>query len=159
MKKIYKYPLEIKDDQTIELYGKPLGILVQGDRIVLYAYYDEEEIAKKYDIHISGTGHPVDEYIVEQYSFLGSAALFNGDLIFHIFYKELHNTSFNTGDTVKITDAKKAVFNTLHGTVESVIVDTENHATKIKVNLSTWVDVEHVELEKVKPKVSVNTEE
>lgn len=87
MKRVYKYPLQITDDQTIKLKGKPLSVIVQYECAVLYALYDETAEEREYKIHIAGTGHPIDDSIIAEYTFLDTIYLYHGNLVFHIFYK------------------------------------------------------------------------
>lgn len=94
MQRIYKYQLEITDDQTIKLKGKPLSVIVQHNSVVLYALYDEKLFdveGTNYKIHIAGTGHLIDDKIINEYTFLNTVSLYEGDLVFHIFYKGEHN--------------------------------------------------------------------
>ena len=88
MIRIYKYPLEVTDDQTKTLQGKPLSVINQNGYMCLYALHDENVKPKKCSIHISGTGHPIDESIVNNYTFLGTVTFYGDNLVFHVFYKE-----------------------------------------------------------------------
>lgn len=85
--RVYKYPLQIVDDQTLTLQGKPLSVILQNDTIMLYALYSERIKPQTYDIHISGTGHLIDDKIIREYTFLDTVLLYHGNLVFHIFYK------------------------------------------------------------------------
>lgn len=85
--RVYKYYLQVVDDQRIMLRGKPLSAVVQGDAIVVYALYSEEVEPQSYLFHISGTGHPIPDTIIQEYAFLDTVLMYGGKLVFHIFYK------------------------------------------------------------------------
>ena len=90
MKWIFKYPLQITDQQRIELphNSKILSIETQNDNPVLYALVDDEKIkTETYSFIIHGTGHPAED--VGEYEFLGTLKMFNGSGMFHVFYKLL----------------------------------------------------------------------
>lgn len=94
MQRVYKYQLEITDDQTIKLKGKPLSVIVQNNCVMLYALYDENLFdvqGNDYKIHIAGTGHPIEDSIINDYTFLNTVSLYDGQIVFHIFYKEVQN--------------------------------------------------------------------
>jgi hypothetical protein len=87
MKTIYKYPLPYEDIVILQLpYGaKILSVLNQHEKIVLYALIDTEKPKHQLvKIRIVGTGHPLEENI-KDYQFIGSVALSNQNLIFHVF--------------------------------------------------------------------------
>jgi hypothetical protein len=90
MKRIFKYQLEIKDEQTLELPvgSKILSVVNIGEKIYVYAIVNtEQKTNETYLIVIHGTGHIVGE--TDDYTFLGTVIVFNGKLIWHIFYKRL----------------------------------------------------------------------
>lgn len=83
--RIFKYPLEIETEQTIELpYGSTiLSVINQNDKIVLYAEVHPDKVGYvKKQILIFGTGH--DLYI-DRGQFLGTVSLFDGKLVFHVY--------------------------------------------------------------------------
>lgn len=92
--KIFKYPLEITDDQTIKLpHGaRILSAMNQYDNIVLYALISDNEInTEEVSIRIVGTGYDIDFFIPSAvfgggYKFLGTVSLYDGKLMFHVFY-------------------------------------------------------------------------
>ncbi len=92
--KIFKYPLEITDDQTIKLpHGaRILSVMNQHDNIVLYALVnDKEKKIESVSTRIVGTGHDIDFFIPAAgfgggYKFLGTVSLYDGKLMFHVFY-------------------------------------------------------------------------
>lgn len=86
---IWKYTLI---PATTNIVKMPLGAQIlsvdtQNDEIVVYALVDtEENIVTELDFKTYGTGHQIDINI-HNYTFLGTAKLQNGSLMFHVFYK------------------------------------------------------------------------
>lgn len=89
MYSVYKFTLESVECQALELplNSKILSTETQGDDILIYALVNTQETKKEYrDIRVYGTGHEIPDIITE-YTFLGTAKLYNGGLMFHVFYK------------------------------------------------------------------------
>lgn len=88
MKKIYKYTLKPTSEQTITIpsNSRILSVEEQYSNIVVYALVDttKEEI-EDYYFQIRGTGHDAD--YLEDYTFLGTVKLHDGQLMFHVFYR------------------------------------------------------------------------
>lgn len=84
---IFKYQLEIIEHQIIRLSSKPLSVINQHNKIMLYAYSGNK--SKPFLIYIVETGRPIEEIIRQKYTFLDTVSLFDGDLIFHVFYMEI----------------------------------------------------------------------
>lgn len=89
---IYKYPLPVRDFQTIEI-GKNaqiLSVCEQNNQIVLYAMVCTNEIATedrstvRRVIGIYGTGNPISEH-PGFLKFIGTVSLDKGSLMFHVF--------------------------------------------------------------------------
>lgn len=87
MVKIYKYPLKMINTQTLTLKGDPLSVINQKEWITVYAPYQEYKTNKYYEFCIIGTGHKFEHY--EDYSFLGTVTMDNGNYVFHIFWRKL----------------------------------------------------------------------
>ena len=96
--KIYKYSLEIVDEQIIKLpreaiRSRILFVINQNDKIVLYALVpDTNTESENVSIRIVGTGHNIDFFIPAPmfgggYTFLGTVSLHSGKLVFHVFYQ------------------------------------------------------------------------
>jgi hypothetical protein len=90
MKTIYKYDLAIRDDQTVKLPlgAKILSVHEQYGNIIFYALVDKDiEETDDFYFICRGTGHNAD--FIEEFGFqyLGTVKLYNGGLMFHIFYK------------------------------------------------------------------------
>ena len=89
MKRIYKYVLGIVDSQelSLPLGSKVLSVEEQYGNIVLYALVDTEwSELEIYSVIIHGTGHQAND--IENYCFLGTVKLADGQLIFHVFYRK-----------------------------------------------------------------------
>ena len=93
MRKIFKFPLEVTDYQTIEVKSPAilLSVAEQNNNIVLYAMIDDLEYGIPVDVRIIGTGHPIKDDI-DNYKFLGTVNLIDGGLMFHVFAR--HSKDF-----------------------------------------------------------------
>lgn len=95
--KIYKYKLEVTDDQIVKLPlgSRILSVMNQYDKIVLYALISDNETGnEEVSIKIVGTGHDIDFFIPAPefdvgYNFLGTVSLYDGELMFHVFIKKM----------------------------------------------------------------------
>lgn len=79
---IYKYPIEITDEQTVTmpLDAGVLSCQVQGGRLVLWAMVDTDRPSFPKTIYVFGTGNPVPEVRMR---FIDTVQL-NG-LVWHVF--------------------------------------------------------------------------
>lgn len=86
MKTIYKFELEITDDQTIDLYQDYyyLGVAEQNGTLCLWALVDTESAKVPMKIRIFGTGHPFREEANEYLVPLGSVVMREG-FVWHVF--------------------------------------------------------------------------
>lgn len=92
MRKIYKYPLRVIDEQVVTLPFKhdilsvDVQLLEGREVIMLWAMIDESNYPayKTVDrtIHIIGTGHYVPNV---ELKFIGTVQLQKGNLVFHVF--------------------------------------------------------------------------
>lgn len=86
MKKvIYKYPLQIEDNQVFEV---PKGAIIlcvqiQREEPVLYALVDPSAETEEREFQVTGTGHELIDDVSRVY--LGTIQLRGGDLVFHVF--------------------------------------------------------------------------
>ena len=90
MKKIFKYPIEIVDEQVLvlPLGARVLSAIAQGDDLVVYALVEPTvEFKKNVEIRIVGTGHDVT-FDLQKFKFLNSISTWSGRLIWHVFYAE-----------------------------------------------------------------------
>lgn len=85
MKTIYKYELQIVDDQLIDLplYAELLTVQMQNGRPRLWAVVDTELKTEKRYIRIHGTGHSISSVGVLKY--ISTFQMEGGSLIFHVF--------------------------------------------------------------------------
>lgn len=83
MKTIWKYPLEVTDEQTIMVPkgGRLLTVQVQNGVPCLWALVDPVALKEPRTLYTYGTGHPVGVATAH----LGSYQLDNGLLVFHVF--------------------------------------------------------------------------
>lgn len=88
-KRIYKYDLEITEEQSIEIQKnyRILSIQSQKDSLRLWALIDKDEtIFEKIDIRIYGTGKTLPENI-SAFQHYTTIELCDGNLVWHIFLK------------------------------------------------------------------------
>ena len=85
MERIFKYQLDIVDEQTLNLpyTAKILSVIEQHNKVVLYAAVDDEHEPHQRLIRIVGTGHPFPD--IEQCVYLGTVSTHDGHLIWHVF--------------------------------------------------------------------------
>lgn len=91
MKKIFRYVLEVIENQTVRipLPAIVLSVVEQGVHIALYAIADDGEDVpvESIDILMKGTGHPIQDNMDDLYTFIGTVKLFDRRLAFHVFYR------------------------------------------------------------------------
>lgn len=89
MQKIFKYILNLVDNQVVDIFLPATLLSVEEQRgdIVLYAIVDDESNATiPIDIAIIGTGNVIRQNL-SAYRFMGTVKLMNGGLMFHVFAK------------------------------------------------------------------------
>jgi len=101
MRKIFKYPLEITDYQTVEIKSPAILLSVAriDDEIVMYAMVDDLEYGILVDVRIIGTGNAIKGGI-DGYKFLGTVNLMNGREIWHVFAR-------HSKDFIKVGEKKE----------------------------------------------------
>ena len=88
MKSIWKFPVPIDDDIELEMPkgARILSFQSQRDHPCIWALVDmdtqEKEIRK---FRMAGTGHPIEDD--SNYSFVGTAQMMGGNLVWHLFEK------------------------------------------------------------------------
>jgi len=87
MKTIFKYKLEITDEQEIAIPdgAAVLSVAAQGDDLCLWAAVDTLNALHLKTIYIHGTGNPIEA--LEYKRFIGTAVMPNG-LVWHVFTDE-----------------------------------------------------------------------
>jgi hypothetical protein len=99
VKTIWKYKLDIRDYQIIEIPRldqiQVLSVANQNEEIVMYAIVDNaipKDQIKNVDVRIFGTGHQMVTMVgtptVVDMRFVGTVKLHSGQLMFHVFVKE-----------------------------------------------------------------------
>lgn len=86
MKKVYKYPFEITDEQTIEMPkgAKILTAQVQQGTPTIWALVDPAESqTESVNIRTHGTGHSIPDS--ECLEYINTIQVYGGQLIFHVF--------------------------------------------------------------------------
>lgn len=88
MERVYKYVLKATDEQVIEIPSiNILSVESQLDDIVVYALVDiDNPTPNRYTFRVHGTGHDIKNDI-DSFKFLGTVKMYNGSLMFHVFYK------------------------------------------------------------------------
>lgn len=86
MKKIYKYPLEIKDEQVVLLPtgSKILTVQSQGGKACLWALVNPTmPNDMSVTIRIFGTGHTIQDS--DRLEYIGTFQMCGGAIVFHVF--------------------------------------------------------------------------
>lgn len=95
MKTIYKYPLQIKDTQFIDMpaHAQILTAQIQPsntrpeDLLQLWALVDTDNYKEKREIVIAGTGNPIETFSEKLWllNYISTVQQFNGLAVWHIF--------------------------------------------------------------------------
>ncbi len=85
MKRVYKYFLEVNDEVSVYMPkgARVLSVQVQDGRPCIWAAVDPSERVEKRRFRIAGTGHPIEDDVVE--GFIGTIQMYDGRLVFHVF--------------------------------------------------------------------------
>ena len=85
MKRIYKYPLETTDVQTVSMPigAKILTVQTQNEKPCIWASVNPEAPTEKRNIEIYGTGHEIHNEA--DLTYIGTYQMLDGELIFHAF--------------------------------------------------------------------------
>lgn len=86
-KTIYKFPLDIKDIQTIEMPdgAEILTVQVQKGTLNMWALLDVEKPLTERVFEVFGTGHPVYCDMGINRKYIGTAQTMGDNLVWHIF--------------------------------------------------------------------------
>lgn len=84
MKAIYKYPIAVIDEQTIEipLGGQILAVQMQNEIPCMWVLVDPQHVIVKRDFRIYGTGQQIPD---SAGLYIGTFQLRGGMLVFHLF--------------------------------------------------------------------------
>lgn len=86
MTTIYKYDLEDKSPQTIELPANAVVLTANdkhGSNLKLWALVDTDEVSERRTISIYGTGHALSSEILNTSHYVNT--IFRGSLVWHVF--------------------------------------------------------------------------
>lgn len=85
MKSIWKFPLDVTDEQQVEMPvgSQALSVQMQGEQACLWALVDTEAEKEERTVQIFETGHSV----TGEGDFVGTFQVHGGALIFHAFIK------------------------------------------------------------------------
>lgn len=84
--RIFKYPLDLVDTQTILVHrgAIPLCVQVQNGIPCLWAIVDLAAATGGLTLRIIGTGHPIDDDL-DSLTYLDTFQMMDGALVFHVF--------------------------------------------------------------------------
>lgn len=90
MTKVFKFPLEISDEQKVlmPVGAKVLTVQVQNGVPCLWAECNPDAECVYRTFLIRGTGHPIDDNIEKEY--IGTIQLYGGSLVLHVFEIEIY---------------------------------------------------------------------
>ncbi len=85
MRRVYKYPLPIRDDIEIMMPEECLVLTckIQHGKPYIWAVVDDESPLIPHNFHMVGTGHPADHL---DGAFIGQIQMEGGRLVFHLFH-------------------------------------------------------------------------
>jgi hypothetical protein len=85
MKRIYKYPLQTADEQTVVMRAGawPLCVQVQNGAPCLWAMVDDQQPEQEATFRVIGTGHPIPD--ADRLGYVGTYQLAAYGLVFHVF--------------------------------------------------------------------------
>lgn len=83
MERIYKYPIPIEDNITIELPegARVLTVQIQKGKPYIWAKVDPNAPKIKRYFKLFGTGHQISN----TNKYIGTFQIYEGDLVFHLF--------------------------------------------------------------------------
>ncbi len=86
MKTIWKFPLKVTDEQTLQIPNgaQLLTVQTQGEIPCLWALVDPNAERKPCVVQTYGTGHPIREVG----AYLSTYQMSGGALVFHVFVKQ-----------------------------------------------------------------------
>lgn len=84
MTKVFKFPLEMSDEQKVlmPVGAKVLTVQMQNGKPCLWAECNPDAECVYRTFLVRGTGHPIDEIEKE---YIGTIQLYGGSLVLHVF--------------------------------------------------------------------------
>ena len=94
MKTVWKYPLEVEDEQIIEMPANAhiLTVQTQQGRPCLWALVDPTRPFEPRRILIAGTGHERKDLDDVGVGYIGTFQVMGGGLIFHVFESVIYGS-------------------------------------------------------------------
>ena len=88
---VRKITLSPKTFQKVNVIGyKILSAECQGDNIVVYHTFETNHAdICEYEFLLLGTGHKTEEDIDCDFEFLNTVKMYDGQLMFHVFYRKI----------------------------------------------------------------------
>lgn len=85
MKTIWKFPIDITDQQSVEMPdgARILTVQVQGGEVCLWAEVDSTAPKMRRTVYVFGTGHPLSPDLSADY--VGTIQIRGGALVFHVY--------------------------------------------------------------------------
>jgi hypothetical protein len=88
VKRIFRYDLDIEDEQLVDMPRSPQILSVaphrfSPDRAEIWALVDDQQPEVPVRFRVFGTGHPADA--AAGCAFIGTVPIHGGSLIFHVF--------------------------------------------------------------------------
>ncbi len=85
---IYKYPIEVTDEQTIYMHKDAdiLCVQMQHGRPCIWAMVDRDTSPDPHRFEVYGTGHTIRE--PEGLTYIGTFQVRDGALVFHLFERK-----------------------------------------------------------------------
>lgn len=87
MRTIYKYELAIVDRLSVDMPegAVVLSVQTQHEALCVWAIVDPDRSTARYHFRIVGTGYPADDLARENLSYVGTAQMAGGNLVWHVF--------------------------------------------------------------------------
>lgn len=88
MNTIWKYHVPIEDNFTIEMpfNSKILSFQLQKTTLTIWCLVDTDRPLNKRQFRLCGTGHELEN---RWWKFIGTVQILNGDIVYHLFEKEV----------------------------------------------------------------------
>lgn len=89
MKRIFKYPVLIEDEFSIEMpYGsRPIAVQLQFGTPVVWAVVDDLQPPCLHEFRVIGTGNPIEESL-NFWRHVGTFQTDGGGLVWHLFWHD-----------------------------------------------------------------------
>jgi hypothetical protein len=87
MMKVFKYPIEVTDYQSVTLpqNAEILTVQVQNGMPCIWALVNPDNKAEVRKFRLAGTGHDISTDEARKLNYIGTIQMRNGMLVFHLF--------------------------------------------------------------------------